>query len=384
MVDNNCIRILRIVSVMNRGGIETQIMNMYRKIDRNRFQFDFLVTRDEAGIFDEEIESMGGIIYRVPSIRDVGLVSFVRNIDKFFNDHKEYNLVHSHMNTWSGLFLGIAKKHGVKVRIAQSHSAQQGHNQKSFKENIENIFKKIMKLFIKYNATHFWAVGQDAGEWLYGKKIASTQMKIFPNAKDLELYKFDTKSRDILRSELKIPKNAFVIGHVGNFSRVKNHGFLIDIFAEVLKKNNNMYLCLVGDGSLRSDIESKIDSLCIEKNVLVLGIREDVNKLMSMFDLLVLPSLFEGIPNVIIEAQISGLSCILSNRITKEVDFGLGLLKYLSIVNNEKEWSSIILSGGKYFLSDRTKLDTDIIANNGYDIEKQKKWLEEFYISLEL
>jgi len=375
MSDNNCIRILRIVAVMNRGGIETQIMNMYRKLDRKKFQFDFLVTRDEIGVFDEEIKELGGRIYRIPSIRDVGLISFVRNIDKFFNDHREYNIVHSHMNTWSGLFLGIAKKHGVKVRIAQSHSAQQGHKQNSLKEKFENIFKKIMRFFIKYNATHFWAVGQAAGEWLYGKKIASTKMRIVPNAKDLELYKFDINARELLRGELGVPNDAFVIGHVGSFSTVKNHSFLIDIFTEVLKKDKNVFLCLVGDGPLRSDIEAKIKEQDIVDYTLVLGLRNDVDRLMSMFDVLVLPSLFEGMPNVVIEAQAATLPCVVSDTITKEVDMGMGILSYISLSAKQSKWVDSILS----YRENLRNLDLDNIYDKGYDLNSLIKWLESFY-----
>lgn len=377
MSDKNCIRILRIVAVMNRGGIETQIMNMYRKIDRSKFQFDFLVTRDEVGIFDEEIEAMGGRIYRVPSIRAVGLISFARNIDKFFTDHKEYNIVHSHMNTWSGLFLGIAKKHGVKVRIAQSHSAQQGHKQNSFKKKLENAFKKTMRFFIKYNATHFWAVGQAAGEWLYGEKIASTKMKIVPNAKDLGAYKFNLKRREDYRKKLGIPKEALVIGHIGSFLPVKNHKFVIELFSELNSKMSNCYLCLVGDGPLYFDVERQVRNKDYAGRVRMLGLRNDIDKLMSAFDVLLLPSKFEGMPNVVIEAQVAGLPCIISNNITKEVDMDIGLVEYVSLDEKKQKWEDIMLS--IYNRNSSRAVSIDKFCERGYDISVQVKWLEHFY-----
>ncbi|MFC2159675.1 glycosyltransferase family 1 protein [Actinomycetota bacterium] len=376
-MDNNCIRILRIVAIMNRGGIETQIMNMYRKLNRNRFQFDFLVTRDERGVFDDEIEKLGGRIYRVPSVREVGLFKFIKNINRFFKEHREYKIVHSHMNTWSGLFLNIAKKHNVSVRIAQSHITQLGVRNLSLKGLIENILKKFMKIFIKTGATHFWAVGKEAGEWLYGKKIAHSKMKIIPNSKDLNAYKFDSEARGLLRKDLGIPKNAFVVGHVGRFYPVKNHLFLIELFSDMRNYEQECFLCLVGDGPLRSDIEKEITEKNLKGNVLVLGLRNDVNKLMSVFDVLVLPSKFEGMPNVVVEAQAAALPCVVSDSVTKEVDMGMGIVEFLSLKEKKKEWSNIVFSKR---IADRF-LDTTKIKDKGYDLDSLIQRLQDFYIS---
>jgi glycosyltransferase involved in cell wall biosynthesis len=371
----NGIRVLRIVSVMNRGGIETQIMNMYRKLDRSKCQFDFLVTREEFGVFDEEIENLGGRIYRVPSIRKVGLLKFIKNINDFFKEHKEYKIVHSHMNTWSGLFLNIAKYHNIPVRIAQSHSAQQGYKNHTLKGVVENYFKRVMKLFIKSGATHFWAVGKAAGEWLYGEKIAQSKMKIVPNAKDLNEYKYDAIARDQLRNELGISKDAIVIGHVGSFSPVKNHELLIELFNDLKKKVDNSYLCLVGDGPLRRKVEEKITDLDITSNVLILGQRNDVNKLMSMFDVLVLPSLFEGMPNVVIEAQAAALPCVVSDSVTREIDMEMGIIKFISLNKSVKAWNDAILNIAK---SNRL-VDTKNISKKGYDLESVINFIEDFY-----
>jgi glycosyltransferase involved in cell wall biosynthesis len=374
-MDNYPIRILRIVAVMNRGGIETQIMNMYRKLDKSKFQFDFLVTRDEPGVFDGEIEKLGGKIYRILSVRKVGLFKFIKNIDEFFKNHKEYKIVHCHMNTWSGLFLNIAKRHRVPIRIAQSHSAQQGIKNLSLKGYIENCFKKVMKLYIKKGANHFWAVGKEAGEWLYGEKIARTKMKVIPNAKDLEMYKYDSKVREELRRELGIPSNSILIGHVGSFSPVKNHEFLINLFEHLRKKRNNCTLCLVGDGPLRTNIEKKVSEMKIKENVLFSGLRNDVNKLMSAFDFLILPSLFEGMPNVVIEAQAASLPCILSDSITKEVDMGMGIVDFVSLNQTFDYWEKVIF---KDKTSSRPR-ELDNIINKGYDLNRLILWLQEYY-----
>ncbi len=376
-MDNYPIRILRIVAVMNRGGIETQIMNIYRKLDRNKFQFDFLVTREENGVFDEEIESLGGKIYRIPSVRNVGLNKFIKKIDEFFKSHQEYKIVHCHMNTWSGLFLNIAKKNNVSVRIAQSHSAQQGVKNSNIKSFIENHFKKMMKHFIKKGATHFWAVGEDAGEWLYGKKIAQTEIKIVPNAKDLEFYKYDPEARENLRKALGIPIDSFVIGHVGSFTPVKNHSFLINLFDQINKTGIESMLCLVGDGPLRNDFEKQVSEIGLNEKILFLGLRNDVNKLMSVFDVLVLPSLFEGMPNVVIEAQAASLPCIVSESVTSEIDMGLGLVYFKSLEETRDSWLELLFN----LPNNVRPKEIERIKQKGYDINSQIKWLENFYKS---
>lgn len=375
-MNNKCIRVLRIVSIMNRGGIETQIMNLYRKLDKTKFQFDFLVTRDEKGLFDDEIENLGGRIYRIPAIREVGLFKFIRKINCFFKKHQEYKIVHCHMNTWSGLFLNIALRNKVPVRIAQSHSAQQGAKFLTIGSFFEKIFKNVMKLFIKRGATHFWAVGRDAGEWLYDKKIAQEKMEIIPNAKDLEAFKFDPKEREALRKVLNIPLEAFIIGHVGSFSPVKNHTFLIDIFKSISKDDKECVLCLVGDGVLRKEIENQVLSMQIEDQVLFLGLRNDVNKLMSVFDVLVLPSIFEGVPNVVIEAQAASLPCIVSDSVTREVDMGMGLVSFMSLKQSEDSWAGRILN---FHDKENRLMFREKKCDKRYDINLQIKWLERFY-----
>jgi glycosyltransferase involved in cell wall biosynthesis len=377
-MNEKCVRILRIVSVMNRGGIETQIMNIYRKLDREKFQFDFLVTRDEKGLFDEEIEQLGGRIFRIPSVRDVGLTKFIRNVDDFFKQHKEYKIVHCHMNTWSGLFLNIAKRHNIPVRISHSHSAQQGFKNSSVKGFIENCFKRLMKQFIKKGATHFWAVGKEAGEWLYGKKIAQNNMEIFTNSKDLEAYKYDLKARERLRNELGIPLEAFVIGHVGSFTPVKNHTFVIKIFDHITKSGIDCRLCLTGNGPLKDNIEKEAIDKELNDKVLFLGLRNDVNKLMSVFDVLVLPSIFEGMPNVVIEAQAASLPCVVSSSVTHEIDMGIGIVSFKPLEDSIYDWSKLLLS--KNTQGDR-HINLEKIRQKGYDLNSQIKWLENFYNS---
>lgn len=360
---------------MNRGGIESQIMNMYRKIDRSKYQFDFLVTRDEKGIFDEEIKHLGGKIHKIPSVKKVGLYKFTKCIDSFFLKHKEYKIVHCHMNTWSGLFLNIAKRHQVPVRIAQSHTAQQGHKNLTGKAIAENIFKNFMKKFIEKGATHYWAVGREAGEWLFGTNIAQTKMKLFPNAKDLNLYEYKPCERNRLRKELGISSDTILLGHVGSFTPVKNHTFLINLICYLKKEGINSKLCLVGEGPLSKDVKKQVSTLGLSNEVVFTGLRNDVDKLMSAFDVLILPSHFEGMPNVVIEAQAASLPCLISNNITREVDMGMEILKFISLSAPEKLWLEPIVN----LKGIKRPVDSSNISNRGYDINSQVKWLENFY-----
>lgn len=372
---NDPIRVLRIVSVMNRGGIETQIMNIYRNLDRNKFQFDFLVTREQEGVFDKEIKQLGGKVYSIPSVRKVGMLRFIKSIDRFFKEHPEYRVVHCHMNTWSGLFLNIARKNNVPIRIAQSHSAQQRQRDVNLRSVIENGFKRFMRLFIKKGATHFWACGMDAGNWLYGPEIASTKLTVVPNAKDIESFAYKPKIREEMRASLGISAGTIILGHVGSFSEIKNQSFLIEIFEQILKQKYDCRLCLVGDGPLKEDIEKKVYERNLADKVMFLGLRNDVNNLMSMFDTIILPSLFEGLPNVIIEAQAAALPCVISDRVTSEVDLGMGLIDFVGLEEPPENWARVVLKRRDI----RRTMSVSKIIERGYDLKTFIKWLEDFY-----
>lgn len=367
------IRILHIVSVMNRGGIETFLMNIYRKINRANVQFDFLVTREEIGIFDEEISALGGKIYNIPHIKKVGFTQYKQNVMRFFHEHHEYKIVHCHMNTWSGFFLPIAKKSDIPIRIAHSHIA--GNAKISFKYLPDFVFKQYHARFIKQSATHFFACGKKAGAYLF--KNISQPFTIIPNAIEANAFKYDEPIALKMRKELGISKDAFVIGHVGRFVFQKNHAYLLKIFREIIGKKPNAILCLVGDGEYRRDIETTIHQLELENNVKILGIRNDVHHLMMMFDRLVFPSLFEGFPVILVEAQASGLPCIISNTISNEVDLKTGLITFVSLEESPETWAEHILQ--KKPSNRHAACET--IIEKGYDSTSVANWLEQFYVA---
>ena len=293
------------------GGVEAVIMNYYRHIDRTKVQFDFICDEDSTNIPYEEIKKLGGKVILCPPYQK--LPKYLKFLKQLFKE-KKYRIVHSNINTLSVFPLYAAKKAGVPVRIAHSHSTS---NPKEWKKN---LLKNALRPFSKKYATDYFACSELAGRYLFGDKTFNKgEVKIIHNAIDVEKFKYDPEARKKLRKEIGIKDSDFVIGHIGRFVEQKNHRFLIDIFAEVKKEKKNAKLVLVGQGPLREEIEEKVKNLGLEKDVFFLGQRSDTNKLYSVFDVFCLPSLYEGLPVVGVEAQANGVPCVFSDRITKEI-----------------------------------------------------------------
>lgn len=358
------IRILQVVTIMNRGGLETMIMNYYRKIDREKIQFDFMVHRMERGDYDDEIESMGGKIYRMPNIRPGNYRKYFKQLDKFFEKHKEYKVVHSHINENSGFVLRAAKEHGIKCRIAHSHTA-------NLKLDYKYPFRMYGRYYLNKNVNQYFACSEEAGRWLF--KNPKKDIIILNNVVDVDLFKRDDKKRTELRKVLKL-ENKFVIGHVGRFNPSKNHTFLIDIFSEIVKKRKDAYLILVGDGPIMDNIKDKVSKLNMKDNVLFLGLRSDVYNLMQVMDLFLFPSLFEGLPVVLVEAQAAGLKIVTSTGVPREADL-TNSLEFYDLKLSPKEWAEKILS-----LNIDVKNYSDILKDKGYDSNINVKWLTDFYL----
>lgn len=304
------IRIAQIIDVMDNGGIESVVMNYYRNIDRSKYQFDFITSIDSSLPQKEEIESLGGKIYLTP--RYTSLFKYNKALKKIFKEN-DYSIVHCHMGALSLFPLRIAKKCGIKSRICHAHSTS------SKKEWKRNLIKKILRLFVKIYPTDYFACGEYAGRWLYGNKTFNKgNVHVMPNAIDCELFKYNEKIRKEVRKELKI-EDKFVIGNIGRFVSQKNHTFLIDIFNEISKKIDNAILVLIGEGPLEKQIKDKVKEYNLEEKVLFLGVRKDCYRMYQAMDLFVLPSLYEGLPVVGVEAQCAGLPCIFSDTTTQEI-----------------------------------------------------------------
>ena len=357
-------RVLQVVAVMNQGGAENMIMNYYRAADKSKIQFDFLVHYPKRGFFDDEIEKMGGHIYRAMPIRPWNYSKYFKWLDSFFKEHHDYVAIHSHIQENSGLVFKYAVKYGIKIRIANSHIADLGIDYKY-------LFRQFGKYYLNKYVTDRFACGKEAGNFLYGNK----DFYVFKNAIKVDNFVFNTVKRNEERTILNIPKDAIVIGHVGRFNPQKNHTFLIDIFKEIYSKNNKAVLVMVGDGGLRNSIEDKVKSCGLSGSVYFLGLRSNVHEIMQAFDVLLFPSLDEGLPVSIIEAQASGLQCILSDTIDKDTDV-TGNCRFVSLSTSIAEWADITLKSAQAIREDNTLK----IQAAGYDVTKNIEWLTNFYL----
>lgn len=365
----NPVRILHVVVNMNRGGAETLIMNLYRNIDRSKVQFDFLTCK--KGVFDSEITRLGGRIYRIPYVTEIGHSKYIKSLEYFFSAHKNYKVVHSHMDKMSGFILRSAAKAGIPFRVAHSH------NTSSEGGIIAKLYKWYAGSKILNNATHLVACSKKAANWLFQKN--ADKALILKNGIDCNKFQFSNEIRKNIRKELDLPEDYFVVGHVGRFNHQKNHKFLIDVFAETLKENEKSILLLIGEGNLLPAIQTKVNQLNLNDHVRFLGVREDVHQLFQAFDVFVFPSYHEGLPVTLIEAQSAGLPCIISDTITYEVDMGLGTVTYLPI-NHLEKWKGTLKSVRKSILrSEKTK---KVLINNGYDIKSSASQTQDLYLKM--
>lgn len=357
------IRILQVVTHMERGGLESMLMNYYRYIDRKKVQFDFLVHRQERAAFDDEIESLGGKIYRLPR-----LVPWSKNylsaLNCFFDEHPEYKVVHVHQDCLSSVILKVAARHNVPVRIAHSHNANQDRN-------LKYPIKLWYRRSIPQYATNLFACGKDAGDWMF----SGAPYQIVNNAIDATAYTYDPEKRTELRQKLD-PRDELTIGHVGRFNPQKNHPFLLDIFASLLEKEPNAVLLLVGGGEDMPKMQAKAQALDIAKHVRFLGVRSDVADLMQAMDVFVFPSLYEGLPVTMVEAQSAGLPCLISDKIPPECIITKGLVDILPLSAGTETWSEKLLEKRD---TPRTDCRAEIAAH-GFDITAEAVKLQEFYL----
>lgn len=365
-MENEVIRVAHIVGKWLGGGVESVVMNYYKNIDRSKIQFDFICDEDSTNIPFDEIKELGGKVIIVPSYSHI--FSYNKELNKIFKENK-YKIVHSHINTLNVFPLRIARKCKVPIRISHSHSTS---NKKEIKKN---IIKSILKPFSKLYATDYYACSKYAGIYLFGQ---NTKFNILNNAIDLDKFKYNKKYNNEIRKELNISSDTFVIGHVGRFVTQKNHSFLIDIFYELQKTNPNSALLLVGQGPLQDKIKLKVKNLHIEDKVYFLNQRNDVYKIFSSFDVFLLPSLYEGLPVVGVEAQASGLLCVLSDNMTKETKV-LESTVFVSSKENASYWSKTILDNYKDF--QRKDCKNELVKAN-FEIKSLSKELENIYINL--
>lgn len=363
------IRIAQIIGKWLGGGVEAVVMNYYKHIDRSKIQFDFICDDDSTNIPYEEIEKLGGKVILIPPYQKV--FKYHKALKKVLQDGK-YKIVHSHINTLSVFSLFSAKCAKVPVRIAHSHSTT------NKKEKKKNLMKQILKPFSKLFATDYMCCSEYAGRWLFGnKEYNKGNVYLVNNAIDTELFKYDENIRKQMRNELNIKDDTLVIGHIGRFVEQKNHRFLIDIFNEVHKQVENSVLLLIGQGPLKEEITDKVNRLGLNDCVLFLGQRNDTNKLYQAMDVFVLPSLYEGLGMVLIEAQCAGLPCVTSTEVPKVANI-TNSVNFISLNENIENWSKDIINISRKDRND----NCNSITIAGYDITKEVKKLEDKYLKI--
>lgn len=362
---NEPIRILHVCQRMEAAGLQSFIMNIYRNIDKTKVQFDFLVHYKEKQFYDNEIEQLGGRVFKLSVREDYNIIKYWRELNNFFKTNN-YDIVHGHMDTLGAVYLLAAKRNGIKVRIAHAHT-----------DYVQSGIKKIPRLamisLFKRNANYLFACSKQSGKFMYKQ----SDFMIYRNAIDVDKYAYNQITRANVRERLGI-KDCIVLGHVGRFNEVKNHDFIFTLLKKLIPQIPNIKLLLIGGGELESHINKRISELNLKDYVIVLKNRSDVEKLYQAMDLFLLPSLFEGIPLVGVEAQSSGLPCLFSDRVNKEVSVTNNAF-FLSIDNGTEVWEKKIIDICRNYV----RMDqTNEVKNKGYDSKNVARQLEQFYLEV--
>lgn len=364
---NEPIRILHMIGSFEVGGSQALVINLYKAIDRSKIQFDFIVDHPERMELATVVQELGARIFFMPTFVGGNILQVKKAWNTFFKEHPEYKILHSHVRSYASIYLPIAKKYGLKT-IIHSHSTSNG-------TGVSAIVKKCLQIPLRYQADYLFSCSAEAGEWLFGKKACSKKNYVFlPNAIKISDYQFSEETAKKYRKELGLD-GKFVVGHVGRFHEAKNHLFLLDVFAEVCKHRSDAMLLLVGDGELRTATADKVKELGLTERVIFTGNRKDVPQLLQTMDVFVFPSVWEGLPVTVIEAQAAGLPCIISDSITQEVDVS-DLVKRLSISNIEK-WVNVILKTKNMHLDVSSQ-----IIQAGFEAKSVVAFLEAFYCLL--
>lgn len=364
------IKVLAVVSHMARGGLESRLMDILRTIDSSKVRIDIYSYSLDKGVFDDEVITLGGKVFYKKPLTIWNMFLYPYYFAFFLKQHSEYQIVHAHQDAWCSVFCKGAMMAGVPVRIAHSRTA-------ATQITLKNIIRNIIKVSVKKYATHLFAVSAVAGKWLFGcKAYENGEVVVWPNAIDSSKYIFNEKNRVDKRVELKISDKKTLI-HVGNFVEAKNHTFLIDIFRNFLEYQPDSVLLLVGGGD-NYKIKEKCKKLGIEDKVYFLGIRSDVSELLQAADVFVFPSIYEGLPGALLEAQASGMPCVISSSITKEAVVVDNIVKSIPLSMNIKQWCDAINESIK-----TKRIDTsDYFVQKGFDIKVLVNKLTEFYLQI--
>ncbi len=371
------IKVLQVLGTVDLGGAESRVMDLYRHMDRDKIVFDFLVTEGTGDHYKKEIESLGGRVYYLPAFRIVNILSYRQACIRFFKSHmqggkSEYSAVHGHMTSTASIYLPIAKKYGVPLLIAHARSA-------GTDPGLKGIATRLLRRDLYKRCDVMLACSDKAGDSVFGK---GRDYVFMPNAIDTEEFAYDESARKRIRDEYGIDDDKILIGHVGSFRYAKNHEFIIEIFKHLSEDSDRYRLMLVGDGSLRDDIKAMVKGYGLDDRVIFTGNRTPVAPYYQAFDLLLFPSHYEGMPGTVVEAQASGLPCIISDTITKQVII-TDLVKVISLADSVSNWAESIeeLPVNDHMRENIRTEDGRELSSTMYDVNKQVEYYNNLYIS---
>lgn len=365
------IRVLMLFTILNRGGAETMVMNYYRHIDRSKVQFDFIVHREERGAYEDEIEQLGGRIFRFMPLRPWTIPQYKRQIKRFFDKHPEYRIIHGQCSESGYYFYREATRRGTPVVIAHAHNAHVPFDAKL-------IFRTWLKHRMRPYITHRFTCGNEAAEWLFGKEGAKSAI-LQRNAIDTATFMFDEPTRTRMRKAMGISHDTLAVVHVGRFERQKNHQLVVRVFQQLHERCPNAQLFLAGSGGGGEQIvRNLVDSMQLGEAVHFLGSRSDMPQVLCTMDAFLFPSLMEGLPLSLLEAQCSGLPCVISDRVPREGCL-TDLVSRLSLSADIADWADAIIRSATA-RHDRQSYAKQI-AEAGYDIRQNACLLEKFYLT---
>ena len=370
------IRVLEVIGGMNRGGAESMIMNLYRNVDKSKVQFDFLVHIKDKGLYDDEIESMGGRIYHMTRFKGYNSWAYYKNCCKFFEKHPEYKVVHGHIGSCAAFYLKAAKKYGA-FTIAHSHSAASKAHKA---HNAHDFFYRIFSYPTRYVADQLFGCSTEAGISRYGKKaVKSKKYRNFCNAIDLDQFVYSTATREKKRKEFNISDDKLVIAQIGRLTPQKNPPMIYAIFKDIVNADPHAICLWVGTGEEENEYREKINNEGYSDKIVMTGVRSDVPDILQAVDCFLFPSLWEGLPVSVIEAQAAGLPCVIADTISKETEVS-DLIEWHSLNESPSLWAERCITLGT---NNREKRTSPIqkIRENGYDIKETAKWLTDFYVN---
>lgn len=363
------IRVLHCLDGLDRGGIETMLMNIYRCLNRDNIQFDFLLTKPSHCEYEDEVINAGGRIFRIPRLTYFTPWVYVNELDNFFSEHQgEWKIVHSHSTAKSAIPLMIAKKYCIPIRIAHSHINKS-------ETKLRAILEWTMRLILPHVITHKFACSDDAAHYLFGKDI--DDVHIIRNAIDVDKFKFSPVIRARIRHDLNV-QNALVVGNIGRMMTQKNHKFVVEVFKLINEVMPDSKLLLIGNGPLKNEINMKVEQLGLKEQVIFTGSVDNVNEYIQAMDVFLFPSLYEGLGMVLIEAQSAGLDCFASEYNVPSEANVTGLVQYIPLENNAEVWAKKIINSN---LNTKRENYNQKVKDSGYDIISNAKRIEKFYLS---